>query len=558
MAEVRTKHLLGQLLVERGLITLQDLERALGEQKRTSELLGRVLVRLGMLTDEQLMPVLADQVGMPYVQLTDARIEPDAIAKVPPKFASHYLLMPLAFANNTLQVAITDPFDIQTLDELKLLLDCNLQPVLASAKEIQEAIQRHYGIGASAVEQLLDTGTRTDTQVSATEDLTAKAEEASVISFVNQVILSAVRDRATDIHIEPFDQLLRVRQRIDGVMYEVAVPPDLVQLHQAIVSRIKVMSKLDIAERRLPQDGRIKVRIQGQELDLRISVLPSSYGEAVNIRLLSTGMLYSLEQLGLPKDQHEILAQLIQKPHGIVFVTGPTGSGKTTTLYACLSKLNSPNVKIITIEDPIEYQLQGIMQLQVHPKIGFSFAAGLRSILRHDPDIMMVGEVRDPETAEITIRSALTGHLVFSTLHTNDAAGGVTRLLDMGIEPFLVASSVLCFVAQRLVRVVCPSCKEERPADPSMFREFGAEETPKTLWYGRGCPVCKDTGFKGRTAIYEFLPINSEIQQLILQRASSHDIRDAAQRAGMRTLRQDGWRRILQGHTTPEEVLRVT
>jgi len=558
MVEVRTKHLLGQLLVERGLITLQDLERSLAEQKRTGELLGRVLVRLNILTDEQLMPVLADQVGMPYVHLTDARIEPDAIAKVPPKFASHYLLMPLALTNNTLQVAITDPFDVQTLDELKLLLDCNLQPVLASAREIQEAIQRHYGIGASAVEQLLGTGTQTTMQVSATEDLTMKAEEASVISFVNQVILSAVRDRATDIHIEPFDQLLRVRQRIDGVMYEVAVPPDLVKLHQAIVSRIKVMSKLDIAERRLPQDGRIKVRIEGQELDLRISVLPSSYGEAVNIRLLSTGMLYSLEQLGLPKDQQETLAKLIQKPHGIIFVTGPTGSGKTTTLYACLSKLNSPHVKIITIEDPIEYQLQGIMQLQVHPKIGFSFAAGLRSILRHDPDIMMVGEVRDPETAEITIRSALTGHLVFSTLHTNDAAGGVTRLLDMGIEPFLIASSVLCFVAQRLVRVVCPSCREERPVDASVFREFGAVESPKTLWYGRGCPACKETGFKGRTAIYEFLPINSEIQQLILQRASSHDIGAAAQRVGMRALRQDGWTNILQGRTTPEEVLRVT
>jgi type II secretion system protein E len=530
-------------------------------QSETGDYLGALLIRQGLITEYQLMELLAEQVGMPCVRLSDASIDPQALAKVPAKFASHYHVMPLAVSENALQVAIADPFNVQTLDELKLLLGCDIKPVLANQSDIDDAIEHHYGIGASAVERLLDTGLQAAAPVSVAEDLTAKADAASVISFVNQLILSAVRDRATDIHIEPFDRVLRVRQRIDGVMYEISVPQDLVKLHQAIVSRIKVMAKLDIAERRLPQDGRIKVGLDGQELDLRISILPSSFGESVNVRILSSGMLYSLEQLGLDGPQLELLQELIQKPHGIIFVTGPTGSGKTTTLYACLSKLNAPDVKILTIEDPIEYQLQGITQLQVHPKIGFSFAAGLRSMLRHDPDIMMVGEVRDPETAEITIRSALTGHLVFSTLHTNDAAGGVTRLLDMGVEPFLVSSSVLCFIAQRLVRVVCPACREGYAVDPSLLEKFNVSGPlpTTTLQRGRGCADCKGTGFKGRTAIYEFLVVSDPIQQLILKRASSHEIARAAQQAnGMHTLRQDGWRKVLRGITTPQEVLRVT
>lgn len=483
---------------------------------------------------------------------------------VPPKFATHYRLIPVGVQNGVLQVAMADPNDVQILDELRLLLNAEVSPVQADAHEIQEAIQRHYGVGASAVERLLDTGVHQAAPVSRAEDLSAQHEAASVISFVNQLLVSAVRDRATDIHIEPFDQLLRVRQRIDGVMYEIPVPSELIRLHQAIVSRIKVMAQLDIAERRLPQDGRIKVRLPGAQgedggqLDLRISVLPTNYGETVEIRILSTEMLYDLGQLGLAQDHLATLNKLIEKPHGIIFVTGPTGSGKSTTLYACLSKLNSPNVKILTIEDPIEYQLTGISQLQVHAKIGFSFAAGLRSMLRHDPDIMMVGEVRDPETAEITIRSALTGHLVFSTLHTNEAAGGVTRLIDMGIEPFLVSSSVLAFVAQRLVRLNCTNCLEDRPAPSGLQEEFGVIVVPPTLRYGRGCQACNNTGFKGRTAIHEVLVLSDAIQKLVLQHRSSHEITEAARQAGMRTLREDGWLKITQGLTTPQEVLRVT
>jgi type II secretion system protein E len=563
MSIQQRRQALGPFLVERGLVSAADLERALAEQRKTGEFLGAVLSRLGMATSEALLPLLSEHTGIPHVRLAQARVLPEALAKVPPKFASHYQLLPVAFSEGALRVAVADPFDVQVFDELKLILGCEVQPVLAAPAEIREAIQRHYGVGASAVERLLDSGAHgaAAPAAAAAEDLTAKADDASVISFVNQLLLSAVRDRATDVHIEPFGQALRVRQRIDGVMYEIPVPPDLIRLHQAIVSRIKVMAQLDIAERRLPQDGRIKVAMDGQDLDLRISVLPTSFGESVEVRVLSSQMLFSLEQLGLGPDHHEQLVALIQKPHGIIFVTGPTGSGKTTTLYACLTKLNSPHTKILTIEDPIEYQLLGITQLQVHGKIGFSFAQGLRSMLRHDPDIMMVGEVRDPETAEITIRSALTGHLVFSTLHTNDAAGGVTRLLDMGIEPYLVASSVLCFIAQRLVRVVCAGCAEEQPPPPGLAEECGlsAEEVPPRVRYGRGCAACKGTGYKGRTAIYEFLLVSEPIQQLILRRASSHEIAQAARQLGrMRTLRQDGWQKILQGVTTPQEVLRVT
>lgn len=563
--------MLGQILVERGLISLQDLEAALAEQKRTEEFLGKILSRMGLVSEDVLVPILADQLGIPHVRLRETVVESQALAKVPAKFANHYTLLPIRVINNTLEVAIADPFDVQTIDELRLLLDCDVRPVLAGPQEIREAIQRHYGLGASAVQQLLDAGSRAgEPTAPVTEDLSALVDEASIVSFVNQLILQAVKDRATDIHIEPYERFMRIRQRIDGVLHEVPIPQDLVKLHQAVISRVKVMAKLDIAERRLPQDGRIKVRLNNQEFDLRISVVPTNFGEGIVIRLLSQAMLYSLEQLGLAQDQLQTLAQLIDRPHGIIFVTGPTGSGKTTTLYACLSKLNSTDRKILTIEDPIEYQLAGITQIQVHPKIGLSFAQGLRSMLRHDPDVMMVGEVRDPETAEITIRSALTGHLVFSTLHTNDASGGITRLLDMGVEPFLVSSSVLCFIAQRLVRVICRECQEDMPASPALREQFGVRDLPKTLKRGRGCPTCKGTGYRGRTAIYEFLVVDEPIQRLILQRASSHEIARAAQqhgpsapsggagRAGMRPLRQDGWLKIAQGITTPQEVLRVT
>jgi len=563
--------MLGEMLVRRGLISAEQLTQALAKQKQSGEYLGAVLVHLGIVTELQLVEALAEQLGIASVRLADQKIEPSIIGKVPAKFASRYHLIPLSVDRHGLRVAIADPFDVQTLDELRLLLGCPVQPVLATHREIQHAIQQYYGLGASAVEQMLDaSGASAAAPVSSAQDLGERSDEASVIAFVNQVITQAVKDRCTDIHIEPYETYMRIRERIDGILYEMPIPQDLVRLHHAVVSRIKVMANLDIAERRLPQDGRIKVRTAaaqpgspsnggGDELDLRVSVLPTTFGEAIDIRILSSTMLYSLEELGLPQDYLQGLVQLIERPHGIVFVTGPTGSGKTTTLYACLSRLNLTDRKIITIEDPVEYQIPGITQIQVHPKIGLSFAQGLRSMLRHDPDIMMVGEVRDPETAEITIRSALTGHLVFSTLHTNDAPGGVSRLLDMGIEPYLIASSVLCFIGQRLVRIICPSCKERVAPESSLREHFKLAELPEFVTRGRGCNACKGTGFKGRRAIYEFLMVDEQVQQLILQRSSSHDIlRDAQRRSIMRTMRQDGWLRVLDGTTTPQEVLRVT
>jgi type II secretory ATPase GspE/PulE/Tfp pilus assembly ATPase PilB-like protein len=386
------------------------------------------------------------------------------------------------------------------------------------------------------------------------------AQDASIIKFVNQMLVQAVKDNATDIHIEPYEDELKVRYRVDGILYDIAIPQDIKYFKSAIVSRIKVMASLDIAEHRLPQDGRVKIKVGGEDMDLRISVLPTQFGESVDIRILSSSMLYSLENLGLLASDLEILEKLIKKPHGIIFVTGPTGSGKTTTLYACLSKLNKKDSKIITIEDPIEYQIKGITQIQVHPRIGLSFAAGLRSMLRHDPDIMMVGEVRDFETAEITIRVALTGHLVFSTLHTNDASGGITRLLDMGIEPFLVASSVECFIAQRLVRLICPGCKVKVMPDKEILREFGIENNIDKLeiYEGKGCESCKFTGYKSRTAIYEFLVMNEEVRNLVLHRASSDQIKKKALQSGMHTLRMDGWEKVKKGLTTLNEVIRVT
>ncbi|MBI3088234.1 MAG: type II/IV secretion system protein [Candidatus Omnitrophica bacterium] len=488
----------------------------------------------------------------------DLVVPPELLAQVPASIATRYQVMPLHREDHTLHVAMADPLDLRVLDELRVVLGCEVRPTPAPAQEIREAIQRHYGLGAEAVERVLDGRTPTAVQSDA-EDGGALVDDSSLASFVNQLIRQAVQDRATDIHLEPFEGAVRVRQRIDGML-----------LYPMVVSRIKVMARLDIAEHRLPQDGRMRVRLGEDEFDLRVSILPTSFGEGVGLRILSARLLYSLEQLGLAEDHRRQLSRLIEQPHGIILVTGPTGSGKTTTLYACLAKLNQTHRKILTIEDPIEYQLPGITQIQVHPKIGLTFAQGLRSMLRHDPDIMMVGEVRDAETAEITIRSALTGHLVFSTVHTNDAAGGIARLLDMGVEPYLVASSVLGFAAQRLVRVVCADCQESVKPAPRLAEQFGLApphggagqagpgELPVLLRAGRGCPACNGTGYKGRTAIYEFLMVDETIQELILRRASSAEIVRAARAAGMRTLRQDGWAKILQGITTPEEVLRVT
>jgi general secretion pathway protein E len=392
------------------------------------------------------------------------------------------------------------------------------------------------------------------------ENIRDEAIDPSVIKFINQVLSDAIKQRATDIHFEPFEDDLRVRYRIDGVLYEVPCPPTIKHFQASIASRIKVMADLDIAEKRRPQDGRIDVKMDNEVYDLRVSIMPTPFGESIGIRLLPrSSPIVGLDGLGLSRSELDILEKAIEKPYGIILVTGPTGSGKTTTLYSCLSKINSPQRKILTIEDPIEYQLKGITQMQVEPKIGFSFANALRSMLRHDPDVMMVGEIRDMETAELAVRTSLTGHLVFSTLHTNDAAGGITRLLDMNIDSFLVSSSVVLIIAQRLVRMICPHCKVVYKPEPQLLRAFEADTGAATaVYHGKGCEACRMTGFQGRTGIFEMLIISDEIRELILKKTPSHLIKQKAVSLGMKVLRQSGWEKIKQGATTIEEVLRVT
>ncbi len=554
--------LLGEMLVERGIITAEQLELGLREHLKSNEFLGATLIKLGFVSEEQILPVLSRKLNIDYVHIQSLTLDPEIIKKVPAKFAYHYKLIPIKIEGNALIVAVTDPLDVNVLDDVKLLLGVAVKPVLAGEKDILEAIKKYYGVGAETIEQMIDeNGLKEKKEVSSTEDIQDAAVDASIIKFVNQILLQAYRDRATDIHIESYEDEVKVRYRIDGILYNADVPATIKHFHSAIISRIKIMANLNIAEKRLPQDGRIKVKVGENELDLRVSILPTQYHESVVIRILSPSMLYSLAELGLSPGHLKILENSIKKPHGIIFVTGPTGSGKTTTLYACLSKINTADKKIITIEDPIEYQLRGVTQIQVHPKIGLTFAQGLRSMLRHDPDVMMVGEVRDYETAEITIRVALTGHLVFSTLHTNDAAGAVTRLLDMGVEPFLVSSSVECFIAQRLVRLICPKCKNLVKPKEEIIKEFALADTDISrinFYEGKGCEFCKFTGYKGRTGIYEFLVINDEMRAMVLQRTSSNLIKKKATQLGMCTLRQDGWDKIKKGLTTVSEVIRVT
>ncbi len=556
--------LIGSMLVNAGVITKEQLDTGLNEQKITNEFICTILVKSGFAPEEEIFEVLSRQLDIAYVNLKSIEIDPAVIRKVPPKFSSHYKIIPIELENDLLIVAMADPLDIRTLDDLRLLLGVEVKGVLTSEMQIQEAIRKYYGVGAETLEKMVAQKAPAEgpsPELQQTEDLKTQAQEASIIKFVNQVLEEAIKDRATDVHLEPFEGELRVRYRIDGILYNINVPDTIKYFHPAIVSRVKIMAHLNIAERRLPQDGRIKIQLNREELDLRVSTLPTAFGEAVHIRILSPQFFLNLEKLGLLKDDLELIEKVIKRPHGILFVTGPTGSGKSTTLYACLERINSQEIKIITIEDPIEYQLKGVNQIQISPKIGLTFAQGLRHILRHDPDVLMVGEVRDYETAEIAIRAALTGHLVFSTLHTNDAAGAVTRLLDMGVEPFLVSSSLECLIAQRLVRVICPKCKVPLAGKKEVLRqitEIEFDEKKAELYEGKGCEECRFTGYQGRTAIYEILQMTEPIRNLIISRASSQQIRQKAIAQGMRTLRQNGLQKALQGITTFTEVVRVT
>jgi len=526
--------------------------------------------------EDKILRCLGTYFDVPYVDLEKDGVKyapaKELVEKFPARILIDRRLMPLSpngDGNGDSSVAIVTSrvFDHTGLDELRLATGLEVHPVLAPATEIDRFIKKYLGVGADTLQSMGLAAAAEEEGVKVLEetsdedlDLTNAAHDASIIKFVNQVMAEALDLRATDVHIEPFEQQLRVRYRIDGVLQEANIPPQVRKFQAAIVSRLKILSHLDIAEKRLPQDGRIRLKVAGREIDLRVSVIPMIHGEAVVLRILDRGdALLGLEYLGMSQRDNAVWTRMLDLPHGIILVTGPTGSGKTTTLYAALSKINNSDLKIVTIEDPVEYQLSGINQIQVNVKAGLTFAAGLRAILRHDPDVVLIGEIRDKETAEIAVQASLTGHLVFSTLHTNDAPGATTRLVDMGVEPYLVSSTLEVVAAQRLVRLICPKCKEPAPEDQvrKLRDEFG-DEVPATVFRGAGCRNCLGSGYRGRQGVFEMMPISDEIRALIVDRVSSRIIRKVATEQGMSSLRSDGWRLIREGKTTPEEVLRMT
>jgi len=542
---------LGELLIAKRLIHQEDLDRALELQKERGEKIGRLLVELGFVAQRDVLAALSEQLRIPLVTIdgpTFTAPETDGLAA---RFLRQSRCLPMGLTEAGLTLAMADPLDFETIAAVRGFTGLRVAPVLAAEGEIIEAIDKHYG-QAARNENEADFGEG----VSGNEDLEQlrdMASEAPVIRMVNATIAAAVEKRASDIHIEPFEKFFRIRFRVDGVLYEQEQPPK--EMKAALISRVKLMAKLNIAERRLPQDGRIKVKTLGREVDLRVSTLPTLYGESVVMRLLdrSAGeQFYDLRKLGFTDYMLERMEFYTQLPHGIMFVTGPTGSGKSTTLYSALKRINGVERKIITIEDPVEYQMDGINQIHVNPQIGLTFASGLRHIVRQDPDVIMVGEVRDRETADVAIRSALTGHFVFSTLHTNDAPSAVTRLTDMGVENYLISSSVVSILAQRLVRKICAFCNEEGP------RRLRPEGTEVRTWRGRGCEKCFGSGFKGRVGIFELMEMNEEIRRMITRNEDASVLTAAARRNGMRTLREDGWDKVAEGVTTPEEIMRVT
>jgi type IV pilus assembly protein PilB len=564
---------LGDLLVNEGLISREGLQRALSEQKGSNEKLGSILVRLGLIQEDQLIGFLSRQYGIPSIVLTQLDIDPEVVKLVPAQIAKKYEVLPVKRTGNALTLAMADPTNVFALDDVAFMTNFQVLPVVASQGAIRQAIERLYEPQASAFTDVISAmeGEVPDVElVEGGEDVAPSkvdifelkdaSEEAPVVKLVNLILTDAIRRGASDIHLEPYEKVFRVRYRIDGVLQEMMAPPK--RLEAALLSRVKIMSNLDIAERRLPQDGRIKIRYSSREIDLRVSTLPTIFGEKIVMRILDKEALtLDLAKLGFDDWSMENFKKAISQPYGMILITGPTGSGKTTTLYSAVHTINSPDINIMTAEDPVEYNLKGINQVQVNEEIGRTFAAVLRSFLRQDPDVILVGETRDLETAQIAIRAALTGHLVFSTLHTNDAPGTIARLQDMGIPPFLVASSILLVLAQRLARKVCKECRDPYEADEESLTPYG--HVPQglgrvTLYKGKGCQACNFTGMKGRIAIYEVMPISAEIRELILRGASASELRDLAVQQGMKTLRQAGLLKVLEGVITAEEILRVT
>jgi len=577
-------------LIKRGLLTEADRQRATDAINAAPDFPPhQILIDKGFVKEEVLLPVLAEEFGLELVDLSQAKIEPDVLIAMPLKLVHRKNLMPVGRNNGTLIVATGDPYDAYALDELQTLTGLHVMPVLAPAREIARLIKTHFGVGGDTVAALAEEALDRD-DIELLEDIEAddsemakQAQEASVVRLVNQILIEAANERASDIHIEPEEHGLRIRYRIDGLLQNQNLPQEINRFQAAIISRIKIMARLNIAEKRLPQDGRIKMKVQKREIDVRVSIIPMVHGEGIVMRLLDKGrMSFDLKSCGMLPDVYHKFKQLIDRPHGIVLATGPTGSGKSTTLYSALNEIKDEVTKIITVEDPVEFMQPGISQIQTHTKIGLTFGSALRSILRHDPDVILVGEIRDKETAEMAIQASLTGHMVFSTLHTNDSPSAYTRLIDMGVEPFLVSSTVEGVLAQRLVRTVCPDCKTTFVPDPDdlpmdfpkrgglkpaadvaiqqgmvEMMNVGTHADGK-LWKGVGCRACRQSGYRGRTGIHELMLNNDTVRDLVTQRVNSNIIRLEALKAGMITLRQDGWRKVLAGITTVDEITRAT
>ena len=554
---------IGDVLLDRGLLSLPELEtlRATANGKRVDQ----VAVEQGLLTEEQALRALGDELGMRFVELNDFPIDRELLSKFPTTAIFRHSLLPLRRNNGRVEIATADPFDLEALDELSSLSGFRLEPVLTRRDDLVRLIKEHLGVGGDTINELVaQRGDDVDADylaevARADSELAQMAQAASVIRLVNELLLEALAQQASDVHIEPSDKGLAVRYRVDGLLRLQAVPQEIHQFYRAIVTRLKIMARLNIAEKRLPQDGRIELRVAGREIDVRMSIIPMIHGEGVVLRILDKGrMTFNLSSMGMPDEIKVPFYKLINLPHGIVLVTGPTGSGKSTTLYSALNEIKDPTLKIITVEDPVEYQMAGINQIQVHAKIGLTFAAGLRSILRHDPDIILIGEIRDYETAESAIQSSLTGHLVFSTLHTNDAASAFTRLIDMGVEPYLCASTVEGVLAQRLVRRLCAKCKVPfHPTDSDVPDDF-PRPLPEKLFKPGACRDCRETGYSGRVGIFELMTTNDSIRQLCIERASSTQIRHVALKHGLITLRQCGYGRVIEGITSVDEIARIT
>lgn len=562
----KSKLRLGEILLKEGLITQTQLDEALRSQRSNGRAIGDIVVDKGFVSEKDVANSLAKQLDIPFVSLQDSSLTPSGDEEleklVPAKFARQQMILPLAKHLKSLTVVFANPLDLLTIDNLKQITGCEINPVIATRSDIREAINRFYGEKNLLKEMVEESYVPEEGMVSVVEemkesleDIVAKAEEAPVIKLVDLILIQAVKERASDIHIEPFRDQIIVRFRIDGVLHKIAPPSQ--HLLPALISRIKILSKMDIAEKRLPQDGGFMIKIEDRPIDLRVSIIPTIFGEKAVLRILDKGAFsFELEKLGFSEEELAKFKNCITKPYGLIFVTGPTGCGKSTTLYSVLSFIKTPKKNIITIEDPVEYHVSGVNQVQVKPKIGLTFAEGLRCFLRQDPDIIMVGEVRDLETAEICIRAGLTGHLVFSTLHTNDAPSAITRLVDIGIEPYLVASGLLLIMAQRLVRKLCPKCKVPLELTADLMKKYNI--TKRGIYKAKGCEFCRQTGYAGRTAIFEILEINDEIRDLIAEHASMSRLREATKRVGMKTLLEDGMQRVADGITSVEEVMSVT